>query len=88
MARYALIQCRYCKLRRYVPLEDLRRLFGNIECDAVIYERNWRCTKCGTPGCLEMSIENPPAGKGEFVIRRLHDIKVKSWPVWKDERGG
>lgn len=83
-----MIRCRYCKLVRYVPLGDLRRLFGNVECDAVIYGRRWRCTKCKSPDSLEMRLEDPPAGRdGEFVIRRLERIETRSWPIWRDERG-
>jgi hypothetical protein len=88
VARFAFIRCQYCKVARYVPLEDLRRLFGNIECDDVIYSRRWRCMKCNSPDMLEMDIRNPPIGKGEpFVIRRLDRIATKSWPVWRDEKG-
>lgn len=32
-ALYARIWCGYCKRSRYFLLEDLKRLFGNIECD-------------------------------------------------------
>lgn len=88
-AQFARIRCCYCKTVRYYFLRDLRRLFGDIECDDVIYRQRWRCTKCGHTDTLEFDIEEPPAGKRQdMVIRRLTKIEIIRKPIWRDERGG
>ena len=87
-AQFAKIHCRYCKTVRYFFLRDLRRLFGNIECDDVIYRQHWRCATCKKTGTLEFDIEDPPADKRQaMVIRRLERIEIIRKPVWRDEKG-
>jgi hypothetical protein len=82
-ARYARIWCSYCKASRYFVLAELRAVFGNIECDDVVYQ-GWRCEGCGGKGQLQIRVEDPPAGGG-VTIRRLRRIDTVRRPVWRDE---
>jgi|SRR6185312_13416945 len=87
-ARLAKIWCHYCKTERYFLLRDLRRLFGDIECDDVMLRQRWRCTNCGRTDTLNFDTEDPPAGKRQgMVIRRLVKIDIIRKPVWRDEKG-
>jgi hypothetical protein len=87
-AKLAKIRCCYCTTERYFLLRDLRRLFGNIECDDVIYRQRWRCMNCKKTRTLEFDLEDPPADKRQgMIIRRLERIEIIRKPVWRDERG-
>ena len=83
-ALYARIWCGYCKRSRYFLLEDLKRLFGNIECDHVVYKHPWHCTGCQGAGVLHMRLEDPPAAGGA-IVRRLDSIRYTRRIYWRDE---
>ena len=86
-SKYARISCRYCKLERWFLISDLRRLFGDIECDDVIDNRRLRCTGCGGKHSLEMRTENPSAEELQSItIRRLDRIDYVQRVKWKDEK--
>ncbi|TIN95690.1 MAG: hypothetical protein E5Y06_10565 [Mesorhizobium sp.] len=85
--RLARIRCRYCKLVRYYRLDDLKAVFGDIECDDVPYQM--RCSQCRGHRTLEMELEDPPAEKRQgLIIRRVERIYYVRRVVWRDEGPG
>ncbi len=82
----AQIRCRYCKTERYYLLKDLRTLFGNIECDDVIYQQTWRCAKCDKQHTLDLDlVSKSAADRQNITVRRLVRIDYIRRPVWRDE---
>lgn len=82
----ALIRCSHCKTERYYLLRDLRTLFGDIECDDVVYQQSWRCTQCGRVRSLDIDLVNIPAAERRGIkVRRLVRVDYIRRPVWQDE---
>lgn len=69
-------------------LDDLKQLFGDIECDDAIYQPGWACVQCKRDSTLEMEIINPLAeDRQKMVIRRIAQIIYVRKVKWRDERG-
>lgn len=85
--RLARIRCRYCKLTRFYRLEELRTVFGDIECDDVPYQM--RCSNCRGDRTLDFSLENPSAEEMQRItVRRVERIYYFRRVIWKDEGPG
>lgn len=85
-SRYARIKCRYCKTERFYLVEELRVVFGNVECDDVLYRNDWRCVKCGKLNTLGLHMENPSAADLQKVkTRRIARIDYVRKITWRDE---
>lgn len=82
----ARIKCRYCKTQRHFMIDDLKQLFGDIECDDVIYQPGWRCYQCGKDGTLEFELVKPSAEERQHIsIRRIGHIRYVRKVEWRDE---
>jgi len=81
---YARLRCTYCKRTRYFLLKGLRAAFGNIECDDVVFQHNWKCLQCDGKGEVAFDLEKPPLGQNA-VVRRLVRVEYIRRPIWKDE---
>ena len=82
-ARHIELKCNYCKRTRYLVIDDLIALLGNIEIDDVGYA-GFRCDKCqGT--IFDVDLKDPRPGSGA-VIKRLVRIDYVRRPVWHEEQ--
>lgn len=83
----AEIKCRYCKTVRYFAIADLKVLFGDIECDDVVYQPGWNCEQCNRDAGFEFELKKPSAEERQkMVIRRIEEIKYVRKIKWRDER--
>lgn len=81
----AQIRCRYCKVQRYYLIEDLQRLFGDIEVDDVVHDRRWRCSNCKNPDTLQIDMVSPSASELQnCMVRRIDRIEYRMRVIWKD----
>ena len=86
--RYASIRCTYCKRTRYYFVTDLRRAFGDVECDDVVHVARLHCRNCDGKGSLELKLGGPPSDMADVAIqRRIERIVYIRRIVWKDKRG-
>lgn len=77
------IRCTLCRKVRYYFPDDLRRVFGDIDCDRVA--RRMRCDLCGTSEYVDAKCVTLTAReKAEARARRLVTIKIRKVPVWED----
>jgi hypothetical protein len=82
----AHIRCCYCKRESYYRMEDLEKLFGNIEVDDVVRGKV-RCSRCGNRHTLEIRTAHPSAAEMQtIVIRRIDRIEYVRRVTWRDER--
>ena len=85
--QYARMRCRYCKAARYYLVLELKAAFGNIECDDVVYQNDWRCMGCGEANMIELDLAAPSAAELQSaVIRRIDRIAYVRRVTWKDQR--
>jgi hypothetical protein len=83
----ARIWCSYCKTQRHFWIDDLKQLFGDIECDDVVYQPGWRCEKCGQGSVLEMEVVKPSAeDRQRMTVRRIESIVYVRKVTWRDEK--
>ncbi|MCV0395902.1 MAG: hypothetical protein K5872_06555 [Rhizobiaceae bacterium] len=84
-SRYARLRCRYCKTYRYYLIEELKAVFGDIECDDVVYQNDWRCSGCGEKNMIEFDTCNPSATELQAsVVRRIDRVVYVRKVIWKD----
>jgi hypothetical protein len=84
----AFMRCRYCKIERYYLLADLRKLFGNIECDDVTDKQVWRCSNCRKTRTVVMTLAYLSAAQKQgMTLRRLDRIEYVRKVFWRDENG-
>lgn len=83
-ARHARLRCPYCKRTRYFLLEELQKVFGDIDCDAITGRQKWRCAGCGENMRLDMRLEDPPPGGGA-IVSRIERVYYVKRIVWRDE---
>lgn len=83
----ARIWCRYCQTERHFLLEDLKQLFGDVECDDVIFQPGWRCVQCKKEGTLEFELVHPSAqDRQKLLLRRIKHIWYVRKVEWWDEQ--
>lgn len=83
----ARIWCRYCKTERHFWIDDLKQLFGDIECDDVVYQPGWACVQCRKDGTLEFELVRPSAAdRQKMTIRRIGKIRYVRKVEWRDEQ--
>lgn len=86
VSRYARISCSYCKTERFYLVEELRVVFGNVECDDAMYRNDWRCVKCGKLNSLDMHMENPSAAELQRIpTRRIARIDYVRKITWRED---
>ena len=67
---------------------NLRRAFGDVECDDVVHVARLHCRNCDGKGSLELKLGGPPGDMADVVIqRRIDRIVYIRRIVWKDKRG-
>ncbi|MBO6539869.1 MAG: hypothetical protein JJ969_10755 [Rhizobiaceae bacterium] len=80
------ISCRYCKTLRHFTPDDLRRVFGDIEVDDVIYQM--RCSECRKTHTLDVEMVSPSAAERQRItLRRVDKIDYVRRVTWRDEGG-
>jgi hypothetical protein len=85
-SQFARLRCRYCKIERYYLIADLITVFGNVECDDMLYMRDWRCTSCKERNTLDMQIGDPSAAvRQQINIRKIDRIEYVRKINWTDE---
>jgi hypothetical protein len=83
---FAHMRCRYCKTGRYYLLSDLRKIFGNIECDHVTDNHVWRCMNCRKTHTIDITLAYPSALERQTMkVRRLDRIEYVRRIFWRDE---
>lgn len=81
------ISCRYCKIQRLFVPDDLRKVFGDIEVDDVVYQM--RCERCRKKRSLAIETVSPSAADRQaMTIRRIDKIDYVRRVTWRDVRGG
>jgi hypothetical protein len=83
----AHMRCRYCKIERYFLISDLRKLFGDVECDDVTDRHIWRCSNCAKTHTVSMALALLSAVQRQGVtFRRLDRIEYIRKVFWRDEK--
>lgn len=79
-ARYASMKCPYCKRLRYFLLSDLKRLLGDIDCDAITYGNKWRCGGCDSNMTLDLRLESDlPIGTTITRLAEIYHVRRIRW---------
>ena len=83
--RHAKVRCTYCKRTVFFQLDELQKVYGDVEVDDVLPLSRWKCSGCGGKGMLDLRLDEPRAGE-PTVIRRLVRVDTIYRPRWRDER--
>lgn len=86
LTAFASTQCRYCKTARLYRLADLKRILGDIDCDAITDRNVWRCTKCQKTHTIDFALAYPSAAEQQTMkVRRLDRIDYVRKIIWREE---
>jgi hypothetical protein len=76
------VYCPYDKRERYFLPEEMKVLFGDVECDDLRFML--KCSQCG--GRVDVKTENLSAEeKQKGVMRRLVKVYYVRRAMWRDE---
>jgi hypothetical protein len=82
-AQFVRVECLRCSLTRYYMPEDILKLVGDVEADAVAAAM--RCQKCHEKDRLEAAYVSLSGMERERVrVRRLVNVKMVRRLTWVD----